>query len=109
MNVDIRMHSPPNSPPRLRGSSRVMGGIARGRALGNVFNLADANDTVIDNLGPTMGKVFLYFCNDDPGRLELASIKPSGIIKCAVSPTVGPVLKVVARKFSRVRGKCIIK
>jgi hypothetical protein len=86
-----------------------MGGIARGRALGNVFNLADANDTVIHDLGPTMGKVFLYFCKDDPGQLDLALIKPSSMIKCSVSPTVGPVLKAVARKFSPVRGKCTIK
>jgi hypothetical protein len=78
-------------------------------ALGNVFNLADANDTVIDDLGPIMGKVFLYFCNDDPEGLDLALIKPSSTIKCSVSPTVGPVLKAVAGKFSLVRGKCTIE
>jgi len=108
MNIDVVMYSPPNSPPRLRGASRVVGGFARGRALGNVFNLADANDVTLHDLGPTMGKVYLYFCNVDPGQLDLASIKPSGTIKCAVSPTVGPVLKTIARKFSPVRGECLI-
>lgn len=103
-NIDVIM----NSPSHLRGASRVVGGIARGRALGNVFNLADANDVVLDNLGPTMGKVYLYFCNTDPGQLDLASVKPSGTINCVVSPTVGPILKNVARKFSPIRGQCII-
>ena len=44
-----------------------MGGFACGQALGNVFNLADAQDASVDDLGPMMGKVFLYFLNDDPG------------------------------------------
>jgi hypothetical protein len=102
------MNSPPNSPPRLRGASRVVGGFARGRALGNFFNLADANDAALDDLGPTMGKVYLYFCNVDPGQLDLASAKPSGTVNCTVSSTVGPVLKTIARKFSPVRGECLV-
>ena len=102
------MISPSNSPPRLHGASCVVGGVACGRALGNFFNLADANDVALDNLGPTMGKVYLYFCNMDPGQLDVASVKPSGTVNCAVSPTVGPVLKTIARKFSPVRGKCSV-
>ena len=97
-----------DSPPRLRGASRVVGGIARGCALGNFFNLADASDAALDDLGPTMGKVYLYFCNVDPGQLDLASVKPSGTINCAISPTVGPILKRVARKFSPIRGECSV-
>ena len=47
-----------NSPPQLQlqGASRVTGGFAHGRALGNVFNLADAQDASLDDLGPMMGK-----------------------------------------------------
>jgi hypothetical protein len=52
-----------------------------------------------------MGKVLLYFSNDDPAQLNAASIKPSATVKCAVTPTVGPVLKAVARKFLPVRGE----
>ncbi len=102
---DVHMQSPANSPPRLRGSSRVVGGYARGRAPGNVFNLADANSMQVDDLGPTMGKVFLYFSNDDPAQLSPASAKPSGSIKCAVTPTVAPVLKAVVWKFSPVKSE----
>ena len=50
------MISPSNSPPHLHGASHVVGGVARGRALGNFFNLADANDVALDDL---MGKVYL--------------------------------------------------
>ncbi|KAF8814415.1 hypothetical protein BYT27DRAFT_7082360 [Phlegmacium glaucopus] len=97
------MNSPPSSPANLRGASHVVGGFARGCALGNIFNIADANDVAIHDLGPAMGKVYLYFCNTDPGQFNLASVKPTGTVKCAISPTVGPVLKTVARKFSPVR------
>ena len=84
-----------NSPPQLQlqGASRVTGGFACGQALGNVFNLEDAQDVSVDDLGPIMGKVFLYFSNDDPGVVDLAGVKPSSTVKCAVSLTVGPVLK----------------
>ena len=39
---------------------------------------------------------------------HLAGVKPSGTVKCAVSPTVGPVLKTVGRKFSPIQGKWLI-
>ena len=96
-----------NSPPhlQLQGASRVTGGFAHGRALGNIFNLADAQDLSVDDLGPMMGKLFLYFSNDDPGLVDLARVKPSGTMKCAVSPTVGHILKMVGRKFSPIQGK----
>ena len=102
------MNSPQNSPPHLRGASHVIGGIAYGCALGNVFNLSDADDVAFQDLGPIMGKVYLYFCNYNPGQLNLASVKPSGTINCAVSPTVGLVLKTIARKFSPVWGGCFL-
>ena len=40
--TDVQMNSPENSPPHLRGASRTVGGFARGHALGNVVNIADA-------------------------------------------------------------------
>jgi hypothetical protein len=61
----------------------------------------------IDDLGPRVGKVFLYLSDHDPAQLDLTSLKPSGTIKCAVTPTVGPVLNAVARKFSPVKGMLI--
>ena len=77
-----------NSPPhlQLQGASRFMGGFVCGQALGNVFKS-------VNDLGPMMGKVFLYFSNDDPGLVDLAGVKPSGTVNCAVASTVSPVLK----------------
>ena len=97
------MKSPPHL--QLQGASRVTGGFAHGRALGNGLILADAHDASVDDLGPMMGKVFLYFSNNDPGLVDLAGAKPSGTVNCAVSPTVSPILKTVGRKFSLIRGK----
>lgn len=99
-NLDVMMHNLPNSPSCLCGASRVVGGFAHGHALSNVFNLADANDATLHDLGLMMGKVYLYFCNVDPGQHDSASVKPSATVECMVSPTVGPgpVLKTIARK-----------
>ena len=102
------MNSPENSPPHLRGASRTVGGFARGHALGNVVNIADAQDVVFNNLGPIMEKIYLYFCNMDPGQFNAGSVKPTSTVECTVSPTVGPVLKTIARKISPVRGECLI-
>ena len=102
------MNSPQNSPPPLLGASRIVGGFARGHVLGNVINIADAHDVAFDNLGPIMGKVYLYLCNTDPGQFNATSVKPTSTVKCTVSPTVGLVLKTIARKFSPVRGECLI-
>ena len=39
----------------LAGASRTSGGMIRGRALGNVFNNADADDITKSMLGPRIG------------------------------------------------------
>ena len=58
--LDVRMNSPPVSPPRfeLGGASRVTGGILHECAYGNVFNHADAEMEF--NLESQMGKVQVY-------------------------------------------------
>ena len=101
MFLDVHM----NRLPPLQGASRVVGGFACGWTLGNFLNHADQEDVIMNDLGPITGKVMLYFSNDDPGQVDLDAIKPSGTMKCTVSPTVGPVLATIGRKFSPVRGK----
>ncbi|KIL68997.1 hypothetical protein M378DRAFT_1058818 [Amanita muscaria Koide BX008] len=56
---DVVMASPPAIPP-LEGSSRVTGGFARGRAIGNVLNLSDAPFLLADKPTPAKGVVRLY-------------------------------------------------
>ena len=60
--LDIKMNSPPTSPPRPYGSSRMTGDILCGQALGNVLNVADFDD-VMDVLHPISGKVLVYSSN----------------------------------------------
>jgi len=49
-----------HSPPPAKGSSRAVGGILRGNASGNVFNLADASDQVASlDLGARRGSTLV--------------------------------------------------
>ena len=100
------MNSPPTSPPRLYGSSRMTGGIFRGRALGNTSNAADFND-VMDEHHPIPGKVFVYSSNQDPANLSIETLKPSTFIKHDVTRSIQPVLTKVADKYSPIRSEQI--
>ena len=102
MVLDIKMHSPPISPPRLHGSSRTTGGILRGHALGNTLNAADFKD-VADIHHPIPGKVFIYSSNQDPANLSIQNMKPSTFIKLNVTTSIQPVLTKVAEKYSPIR------
>jgi hypothetical protein len=102
------MRSPPVSPSRpqvdgsidLQGSSRVTGGILRGRAHGNVFNNADADYMAGygHGLECRMGRVQVYTMHADP-----SIVKPDMELKHEVTPKLTKVLKVLARKYSPVR------
>lgn len=100
MVVDVRMASPPVSPPRhaLQGASQMTGGVLRGRAYGNVFNHADGEDETY--VGPRKGKVFVYQSPRDP-----TTHKPDMSITSEVTSQLKPVLKTLARKYSPVRSK----
>jgi hypothetical protein len=103
-NIDVLMSSPPNSPPCLQGSSRTVGGILRGHALGNVFNFADGPDMAQDNLVPSSGKVLVYLSDQNPANLVPGSMKPTARIKATISNTIRPVLEKIARKYSPAQG-----
>ena len=82
------MISPPTSPSRnLQGASRTSGGFIRGRALGNVFNLADASDLQMD-LDFTLvvpGKVYIYESVSNVANLDPTKVKPQQVLKADVS------------------------
>jgi len=107
------MQSPPTSPSRiatvqtstspvfdLGGASRVVGGVFRGRALGNVFNHADADEVIQHGLGPRVGRVQVYTSHADP-----AITKPYMVLKHEVTPKLTPILKALGRKYSPVRSE----
>lgn len=102
------MASPPRSELRrstspafdLGGASRVTGGVLRGRAHGNVFNHADADEMMDFNMGPRMGRVQVFMTRVDPiGR------KPDMVLKHEVTPKLKPILKSLARGYSPIRSK----
>jgi len=81
----------------LQGASRTSGGILRGRAIGNVFNQADASD-IHGGLYPVKGSVHVY-----KGCVDPTQNKPNMVVKADVTPNLVDVVKKMARSYSPVR------
>jgi hypothetical protein len=88
------------SPPPLEGASRTTGGILRGRAHGNFFNMGDARD-VDNSLGQAIGKVKVFRPGQDP-----ALSKPQMTLKAKIGGNLGPVLDDLAIRYSPIKSKC---
>jgi hypothetical protein len=95
------MASPPTSPSQnLQGASRITGGSTRGKATGNVFNLADAVNEFEMTL-PRTGKVHLYTSLVNP-----AEVKPPRVVKIDVKFSMAPILKAIAAKWAPIESNC---
>jgi len=93
-----------HSPPPAKGSSRAVGGILRGNASGNVFNLADASDQAASlDLGPRRGTIGLYFSDENPHNVSIG--QPSMTLKIKAEQTLMPVLVAIAKKYPAIKGK----
>ena len=100
-HLDIHMLSPPLSPTMdLQGASRITGGILRGRALGNVYNNADADLISGSGLERRMGRVQFYTSPADP-----TTTNPDFELDHEVTPRLTKVLRALVRKYSPVRSK----
>jgi hypothetical protein len=102
---DVQMTSPVYSPSLgLQGASRITGGIFRGRAEGNVFNFADAPHIPPppEEYQPSMGKVLVYVCSDDPNipKPNPSTTKPTMSLSHQVTETIAPILVKLERKYS---------
>jgi hypothetical protein len=88
------------------GSSRTSGGIFRGHAYGNIPNHADIIIRNIEFEGPVKGEVYLYMTDQSPRHVEFDYLKGSSdiVVMVKVFETMAPILDVVARKFSTIRG-----
>jgi|SRR6266850_3865755 len=93
------MASPPSSPPELHGASHVTGGTTHGKAVGNVMNIADA-DNDMDMVVKRMGKIHLYDSLVDP-----TEAKPKRVLKVDVNFSMAPILKSIAPKWSPIYSK----
>lgn len=87
------------SPPPPEGSSRTSGGILRGKAIGNTFNYGDGQELpMVSEEQEGVVKLFNSLADAD------ANLKPL-IIKTKVVPTISPVLKKLARRYSPIESK----
>jgi hypothetical protein len=102
--LDICMQSPPVSPSQrqveppaidLQGSSRISGGILCGRAMGNVFNNADADPISGYRFEHCMGWVQIY-----TAQADLTIMKPDMELKHEVTPRFTKVLQVLGHRYS---------
>jgi hypothetical protein len=86
--------------PALQGSSRTTGGILRGNALGNFFNLGDREDLTLQTpSGRGIIKVHDTLVKD-PGDTT-----PKMILKTAICPTLGPILKLLGKRAPYIEGE----
>src|SRR6266850_6820264 len=93
---DTRVVDPP-----AEGSSRVTGGFLRGKAMGNVLNLADSPDLLVDVPIPAKGVVRLYSDLSHQPSIN----NPTMTLKTEAKPTLGPILEKLARSYSPVKSK----
>ena len=108
IDVDIRMQSPQNTPPKAHGASRTTGGSIRGQATGNFLNAADFSSAKKDDyIGPVRGQINLYLSTDDPAQLSPESLTPFARVPYDYAPKtpIASVLEKVARRYSPVRSK----
>ncbi|KAF8804897.1 hypothetical protein BYT27DRAFT_7029297, partial [Phlegmacium glaucopus] len=89
-------------PLLLEGASRTSGGILRGKAFGNVFNHVDTPNAFEASLGPVKGKVLVYISHTNPSDFDFQQSRPTCHFQHEVTPTVGPILKTIGRRFSPV-------
>ncbi|KAF8332958.1 hypothetical protein F5887DRAFT_893932 [Amanita rubescens] len=83
----------------LQGASRTTGGIFRGKAQGNVFNIGDAKE-VIEVHSPKTGKLKVFKAGQDP-----SSQKPQMTVNVKVGAKLAPVLNELAKRFSPIKNK----
>ncbi|KAM6491162.1 hypothetical protein JOM56_013401 [Amanita muscaria] len=84
-----------NTMPPPHGSSRVTGGILRGRAVGNVLNLPDAPD-FLDDVIPEVGTVKLY---SDLSQ-HPSTHRPVLTMKTKMMSSLKPILEKLVNRYS---------
>jgi hypothetical protein len=87
-----------------------LGGILRGKALGNTFNFGDEEHSTFNPVAtPMKGVVYLYVSQVNPANLGLKDMTPMAQVKVAIENSMTPILQAVARKYQPISGMCIIK
>jgi hypothetical protein len=83
------------------GSSRISGGIFRGRAHGNVPNHADFTNMMVGFETPVKGEVNIYVTDQYPRHVRFDLLKGESelVVIVKVVQSMAPILVMVARKF----------
>jgi hypothetical protein len=109
------MASPPKEKIPAYGSSRSTGGVFRGKAQGNTFNMGDANEVwgdmnvFTEGLAqkPVKGKIHFYISDLNPPDVDIAHssfiANVHDISKCE---TIQDVINRGSRDYSPIRRKC---
>lgn len=88
------------------GSSRSTGGILRGRALGNSFNIGDPIGDVAQDVAPlSYGRINVTIVQQPPSDVVIENPTSLLNVKSPCYGTLGPLLKKVAKSYSPVRSK----
>ena len=87
-------------------SNQLIGGIIRGKAMGNVFNAADMLPLKEfgHQLPSAMGKVKIYLSSANPEHLDITKMCPAMTAEATISDTIQPVLEALADSYSPVKG-----
>ncbi|KIM38573.1 hypothetical protein M413DRAFT_30115, partial [Hebeloma cylindrosporum] len=103
-DIDLSHLAPPERPEPANGSSRSTGGILRGRALGNSFNIGDPIDNVPQDVTPLAnGRINVTIVQQPPTDLVIENPTSHLNVKSPCYDTLGPLLKKVAKSYSPVR------
>lgn len=93
-------------PPSPRGSSRDVGGFSRGRAQGNVANIADFE--ISATFGTVQsGFVYLYHSKEDPQPLPVSQMKATCFIRVEVHTQLAPILDLVCEKYAPIKSELL--
>ena len=83
-----------------------LGGILRGKAMGNALNMADMSpiEDFDQELPSHIGKVRLFVSNRNPEFLDISSMQPAMTAEAPVTETIQPVLEALADSYSPIQG-----
>ena len=109
LDINLSKLPPPEIQAPANGSSRSMGGILRGRALGIAANIGDPFDDMQQEVRPLPhGRINLTIVDHPPGDVIIEN--PTSLLK-VLSPcyeTFAPLMKKVAKSYSPVHSKYFI-
>ncbi|EDR02990.1 uncharacterized protein LACBIDRAFT_307791 [Laccaria bicolor S238N-H82] len=103
-DIDLSNLAPPETEVPANGSSRSTGGILRGRAVGNLFNIGDSIYDAPQEVRPlSNGRINITIVQQPPSDVVIDNATSHLNVKSPCFETLGPLLKKVAKSYSPVR------